>query len=104
MFGMPAMAATDITPDRSGNQHAVVMNNFVTAIRDGVPLIAPAEEGLDSLALANAMLLSTWEDRAVELPLDASAYQVALEQRLQNSSLREKATIEANVDMNASYR
>jgi len=104
MFGMPATTVTDITPDRSGNQHATVMNNFVTAIREGAALIAPAEEGLDSLALANAMLLSTWEDRTVELPMDASAYQVALEQRLENSSLREKASIEANVDMSASYR
>jgi predicted dehydrogenase len=104
MFGMPATAATDITPDRSGNQHASVMSNFVAAIRGGAPLIAPAEEGLDSLALANAMLLSTWEDRVVDLPLDPAAYQAALEQRLANSSLRQKADIEANVDMNASYR
>jgi predicted dehydrogenase len=104
MFGMPATTVTDITPDRSGNQHAAVMKNFVRAVRDGASLIAPAQEGLDSLALANAMLLSTWEDRVVDLPLNPTAYQAALEQRLANSSLRQKADIEANVDMNASYR
>lgn len=104
MFGMPQTTTTDITPDRSGNQHAAVMNNFVDAITNGAPLIAPAEEGLNSLALANAMLLSTWEKRTVELPLDSAAYQKALDKRLENSGLREKADIEANVDMGASYR
>jgi predicted dehydrogenase len=104
MFGMPQTTTTDITPDRSGNQHAAVMNNFVDAIASGAPLIAPAEEGLNSLALANAMLLSTWEERTVDFPLDSATYQKALDKRLENSGLREKADIEANVDMGASYR
>ena len=67
-------------------------------------LIAPASEGLHSLALANSMLLSTWEDRAVALPLDSEQYQQALERRLAGSSLRKKADIEARVDMDASFR
>lgn len=104
MFGMPGTKITDITPDRSGNQHAAVLNNFIEAIAGGTELIAPARDGLDSLALANAMLLSTWEQRAVDLPLDAAAYQAALDKRLAKSQLREKANIEANVDMDASYR
>lgn len=104
MFGMPATTETDITPDRSGSQHSVVLTNFVAAIRDGETLIAPARDGLDSLALANAMLLSTWDGETVDLPLDSGRYQVALEKRLAASSLRQKADIQANVDMNASYR
>jgi predicted dehydrogenase len=104
MFGMPESTVRDITPERSGNQHAAVLSNFVAAIREGEPLIAPARDGLDSLSLANAMLLSTWQGETIGLPLDSGRYQVALEQRLAASSLRQKADIEANVDMNASYR
>jgi predicted dehydrogenase len=104
MFGMPETEIRDITPDRELNQHVTVMTNFVDAITNGATLIAPASDGLDSLALANSMLLSTWEARSVELPLDSAAYQAALEQRLATSSLRQKADIEANVDMDASYR
>ena len=101
---MPDCETTDITPDRAGNQHAMVMSNFIAAIAAGAPLIAPASDGLNSLALANSMLLSSWEQRTVDLPLDSRAYQAALEQRLATSQLREKAAIDARVDMQASYR
>ena len=104
MFGMPQCDTQDITPQRDNNQHAAVLNNFLGAIVRDEPLIAPASEGLDSLALANAMLLSTWDQRPVTLPLDSAHYQTALEQRMANSTLREKAAIDARVDMNASYR
>lgn len=104
MFGMPESATVDITPARDGIQHAAVLSNFCAAILRGDELIAPAQEGLNSLALANAMLLSTWENRQVQLPLDSAVYQAALEQRLAGSTLRAKADIEANVDMSASYR
>lgn len=104
MFGMPDTQTRDITPDRTRNQHAEVLSNFTAAILRGEPLIAPAAEGLHSLGLANAMLLSTWEEDRIELPLDSARYQAALDVRIADSTLREKADIEANVDMGASYR
>ncbi len=104
MFGMPGNTTSDITPGRTTNQHAAVLSNFCAAILRGEELIAPASDGLDSLALANSILLSAWESRKVDLPLDSYTYQQALEQRLEHSSLREKADIQANVDMDASYR
>jgi hypothetical protein len=50
------------------------------------------------------MLLSTWEARPVTLPLDSAHYQQALEQRIAGSTLRHKAAMTAEVDMQASYR
>lgn len=104
MFGMPDTDTRDITPDRTCNQHATVLGNFTAAILRGEALIAPAADGLDALGLANAMLLSTWEEARIPLPLDSARYQAALDARVAGSSLREKADIEANVDMSASYR
>jgi predicted dehydrogenase len=104
MFGLPESSVSEITPDRAGNQHAAVLGNFTSAILDNERLIAPAVEGINSLALANSMLLSTWENEAIALPLDKNRYQEALEQRIANSSLRDKVDIEANVDMSDSYR
>jgi len=104
MFGMPAAATRDITPVRDGNQHAAVLANFAAAIQDGAELIAPAAEGLHSLALANAMLLSTWENCRVALPLDSAHYQRALDARLATSRQRAKSQVTANIDMQASYR
>lgn len=104
LFGMPATTSQDITPDRRINQHAQVIQNFIDAIRAQAPLIAPADQGLHSLALANAILLSSWEHKAVALPLDSATYQRALEQRIAQSSLRKKADIEVSIDMTKSYR
>jgi hypothetical protein len=80
------------------------MANFAAAIQQGEALLAPASDGLASLSLANAMLFSTWQSRDVALPLDSAAYQEALDERIAQSQLREKADIEANIDMSASYR
>lgn len=104
MFGMPNLSISDITPDRGGNQHAEMLRNFCSAVLDGYALIAPAADGINSLALANGMLLSTWEQAEIALPLDKVRYQRALEQRIANSSLRQKANEEVHVDMGASFR
>lgn len=104
MFGQPERREKDCTPGHTVNQHALIISNFVKAILDGEPLIAPAREGLNSLAIANAILLSAWSGEQVSLPLDSQVYQQALDQRLAHSGLREKADIEARVDMDKSYR
>lgn len=104
MFGQPATEVEDLTPAESVNQHALIMQNFVDAILDRESLIAPAVEGLNSLAMANGILWSAWLGRAVDLPLDSGAYQRALEDRLAHSTLREKTEIDVQVDMEKSYR
>lgn len=104
MFGMPEYTQTDITPERQVNQHARIIQNFCNAILDAEALIAPASEGLNSLALANAMLLSSWRNAPIQLPLDSALYQHELDKRISQSQLREKQSIEVNIDMNSSYR
>ena len=58
----------------AGAQHVAILRNFVDAILDGAPLIAPAAEGIHSVELANAILLSSWTDKPVDLPLDSALY------------------------------
>ncbi len=64
-----------------GGQQVEMLQNFADAILDGAPLIAPAAEGLGSLELANAMLLSTWTDSTIELPMSGRVYAKALKER-----------------------
>jgi predicted dehydrogenase len=104
MFGMPDSVTTDIVIDETVNQHAVVMNNFVQAIMHDEVLMVTAEMGLASLDLANAMLLSTWQQSAIVFPLDRAKYQQVLDQKVENSSLRKKSNQTANIDMSQSYR
>lgn len=104
MFGQPEVSRENVTSWVSMNQHAIVMNNWVAAILDGTDLIAAAETGLNSLAIANAILWSAWSEQAIDLPLDSAGYQQALSQKVAASTLRDKAEIEVNVDMGKSYR
>ena len=57
------------------------MQNFVEAILDGAPLIAPGADGMHSVELANAMLYSSLEGRTIDLPLDSAAFEKKLQQR-----------------------
>ena len=87
-FDRPETASSTLDASGAGGQHNEVLQNFVDAILDGKPLIAPAAEGLRSVELSNAMLLSTWLDRTVELPLDAALYARLLRQRITQSQFK----------------
>jgi predicted dehydrogenase len=88
-FSAPQTWEIRIPINGHGPQHNGVLANFVSAIQDGSPLIAPAREGLHSLELANAFLLSTLEDRVVQLPIDGGLFNQHL-QKLIASSSRQK--------------
>ena len=104
MFGMPDFSTRRVNVQAEVNQHACVFNDVVDAIlRDRAPA-TPLAEGLASIELANAILYSAWQGRRISLPLDAEAYESALEQRLENASLRKPKDVEVNIDMDASYR
>ena len=75
------------------------MENFCAAILDGAELIAPAAEGIHSVALANAMLLSSHEKRMLDMPMDHAAYEALLNERIAASKPKEKVVkVEANMD------
>jgi len=59
--------------------HLEIFENFAEAILHNKPLIAPAEEGVWSVELANAMQYSTWVDATVSLPLNPGNFNDELE-------------------------
>jgi len=59
---------------RRTNQHECIIENFANAILNGAALIAPAEEGLNSVILNNAIILSAHKQATVSLPIDAQEY------------------------------
>ncbi len=68
-----------------------IIRNFVDAILHGEPLIARGEEGLASIELANAMLMSQFLNTTLELPLDSAAYEAELNARIKESAARRNA-------------
>ena len=104
-FAKPEVSKVEIPVEGEGGQHAAITQNFVDAILDGAPLIAPAEEGIRSVELANAMLYSHFTGQTVELPLDAVAYERLLQELIANSRFEKRATgtSEAPADMAKSF-
>jgi predicted dehydrogenase len=60
--------------------HREITQNFINAILEDEPLIAPGEEGAQSLELGNAMLLSGITRQPVDLPIDPPRYDALLEE------------------------
>lgn len=63
-------------------QHLGILQNFANAILQKEALLAPGVEGINSLMLSNAMYLSSWQGRSVELPLDDEEFATELERRI----------------------
>jgi predicted dehydrogenase len=90
-FVTPATKESSFTFPDHGGQHVEVLQNFIDAILDGKPLIAPAPEGIHSVELANAILFSSARNQTVELPLDAAAYEQHLKERFPTSRYKKEA-------------
>lgn len=87
-FSKPGVWNIDIPVPAGSTKHAIITQNFVDAILDGVPLLARGEEGINSVELANAMVFSTRLGKPVDLPLDGAAYERVLKRLIAESKLR----------------
>jgi predicted dehydrogenase len=103
-FAKPEVWNVEIPFENAPNAHATLMQNFVNAILDGEPLIAPGEDGIHSVELANVILYSSLIDRTVELPLDSAAYEQKLNQLIAGSKIEKKVVAVSNEDFTASFR
>jgi predicted dehydrogenase len=74
-FSVPEIEQIDVALDPAPeNSHKTLTQNFINAILQDEPLIAPAAEGIKGLELGNAMLMSGLSRKPVELPLDAASF------------------------------
>ena len=78
--------------EHNGKQgHELVIANFADAISKGSDLIAPAEEGLNSIMINNGIILSSHKRQTVSLPIDGDEFANLL-QRYIYESAKEGAT------------
>jgi len=83
--------------------HWKVTQAFADAILTGAPLLAHASEGLNSLTLGNAIMLSSFQGRPLTLPIDGQVYEMKL-QELIKTSRYQKVVHEAKVDFGKSFK
>jgi predicted dehydrogenase len=86
-------------------EHRLITQNFVDAIRLDKPLLSPGVEGVKGLEIGNAMLMSGVTRQPVDLPLDGEKYDAFLKELTQKYSGRKTLTTQTGtqVDMSASF-
>lgn len=86
-----------------GPQHIGILQNFTEAILDQKPLIAPAAEGIHGVELANAMLMSSFLDKTIELPVNGAAYEKLLKKKIASSKFKKVVREAAVEDFSRSF-
>jgi predicted dehydrogenase len=91
-FSRPEVWKVQIpSPANHGEQHTGILKNFTNAILNGEKLLAPAPEGIRSVELGNAILMSHFTGQTVDLPLSGLKYEKLLKTLIAKSTFKKKA-------------
>ncbi|MGO4497126.1 Gfo/Idh/MocA family protein [Paenibacillus sp. 2RAB27] len=90
-FGQPECWKCEIPVEGKETGHMGITQNFVDAILHGTPLIAPGAEGIKGLMISNAIMLSTFTDNWVDLPIDEDLFEQHLQEKIKNSKSSKEA-------------
>lgn len=88
-FGHVDTTELEVETDGLNLQHIGVLNAWAGAILRGTALVARGEEGINGVQLSNAMHMSAFTGKAVELPVDEDAYYEELMKRVATSRRKE---------------
>ncbi len=92
----------EVETDGQNPQHRGVLNAFAAHILHGTPLVAGGEEGINGLTISNAMHLSSWLGKMVDIPFDDELYYEELMKRVATSRRKTNVT-EIVADTSSSY-
>ena len=102
-FVDPEYKTFEVPTDGRNDQHVGILNNFANAILGIESLFVKGEEGIKSVQMMNAMLLSAWLGKAIELPIDDDLYLRELNRRIAESTVVKKETPDVVLDISGSY-
>jgi predicted dehydrogenase len=83
--------------------HRLITENFANAILNGEELVAPAVEGINSLTLGNAIMLSSFLGHPIEMPFDDIAYENKLQELIANSRFEKTIQKQEITDFSDSF-
>ena len=89
-FSRPPVWNVEIPVVQRGQQHNGILKNFTNAILDGEKLLAPAAEGIHSVELGNAILMSSMLGETVEIPFASAKYEKLLKKLIASSRFKKK--------------
>ncbi len=83
--------------------HKGITHNFTRAILFGEELLAPGLEGINGLQISNAIYLSSWLGKTIELPVDPDLYFEELSKKIASSNGEKKNVVETVSDLSNTY-
>lgn len=92
-FAKPPCEELTVETDGENPQHVGVLNAFAGNILRGTSLVADGREGIRGLTLSNAMHLSSWLGRPVEIPFDEELFLQELSARRKQSKAKDTREI-----------
>jgi len=102
VFGSIKTHDLEIEIEKTNPQHIGVVNAWAGKILHGTPLVAEGAEGLKGVILSNAMHLSDFLGKEIELPFDEDLYYEELMKRVATSKKKENVTA-TFADTNGTY-
>ncbi len=84
--------------------HPIVLENFARAVLYGEELLAPGYDGICSLSISNAALLSAWTDSWADIPVDTARFDALLAEHCKNEKPRTEYTESAENTENLAKR
>lgn len=87
-FGEPEAKEMLIETDGENPQHPGVLRAFAAKILGKGELVARGQEGLNGLMISNAIHLSAWLNKEIELPFDEHLFYNELMKRVNGSRAR----------------
>lgn len=88
-FARPETEEVPVPVEKAeGSPHREVLSNFADAILNGTPLVAPAVEGIHSVMMGNAVILSAMKGAPVDLPMPGSEFSALLTELVAGSKKR----------------
>ncbi len=88
-FGHVDVTEVEVETDGLNPQHIGVLNAWAGAILRGTDLVANGVEGINGVQLSNAMHMSAFLGKAVDLPVDENEYYDELMKRVATSRRKE---------------
>lgn len=88
VFGTVGHHPFEFETDGLCEHHVGVLNAFAGKILHGTPLIADGREGILGVTISNAIHLSAWLGKPVEIPFDEDLHYEELKKRIATSKIK----------------
>ncbi|MBU3113172.1 Gfo/Idh/MocA family protein [Clostridium lacusfryxellense] len=103
-FAKPECWQCNVPINGENLQHIGIMRNWIDVILNGGKLLAPGEEGINGLTLSNAMLLSSWTDNWVNLPINEDLFYEKLQEKISTSSFKKENVVSQTFELKNTYK